>query len=94
MIYSNQKVKRLLKSELVKRGIKTADLVELLNQAGYNETVASVNSKISRGTFSATFFLECLSVIGCIRLEIEQQFSNTAIAAEPIVMYKTNTNEE
>ena len=93
MIYSNQKVKRLLKSELVKRGIKTAELVELLNQEGYNETIAGVNSKISRGTFSAAFFLECLSVIGCNRLEIEPQYSKINMAAEPIAMYKSNSDE-
>ena len=65
MIYSNDKVKRLLKSELVKRGISTSDLVFLLKEQGLNETQSSITSKISRGTFSATFFLQCLSVIGC-----------------------------
>ncbi len=92
MIYSNDKVKRLLKSELVKRGIKTIDLVELLNQEGLNETKSSVTSKISRGTFSAAFFLQCLSVIGCSKLEIET--STLAIAAEPIIKYKANSDEK
>jgi hypothetical protein len=94
MIYSNDKVKRLLKSELVKRGIRTVDLVELLNQKGLNETKSSVTSKISRGTFSAAFFLQCLSVIGCSKLEIEDYTSTLAMAAEPIVEYKTNSDEK
>jgi hypothetical protein len=94
MIYSNNKVKRLLKSELVKRGIKTVDLVELLNQQGLNETKSSITSKISRGTFSAAFFLQCLSVIGCSKLEIETYISTFAIAAEPIAEYKTNSDEK
>lgn len=92
MTYSNDKVKRLLKSELVKRGIKTSDLVELLNREGLNETKSSVTSKISRGTFSATFFLQCLSVIGCTKLEIETYTSNLAMAAEPVVGYETKSN--
>lgn len=92
MAYSNDKVKRLLKSELVKRGIKTSDLVELLNSEGLNETKSSVTSKISRGTFSAAFFLQCLSVIGCTKLEIETSFTNLAMAAEPVVEYKTKSN--
>ena len=57
MYYSNDKVKRLLKSELVKRGVSTSDLVTLLNEQGLKETQSSVTNKISRGTFSATFFL-------------------------------------
>ncbi len=87
MNYSNDKVKRLLKSELVKRGISTSDLVILLGQKGINETQSSITSKISRGTFSATFFLQCLSVIGCTKLELENFDSNLQIAAEPTTTY-------
>ena len=94
MIYSNDKVKCLLKSELVKRGIKTVDLVGLLNREGLNETKSSVTSKISRGTFSAAFFLQCLSVIGCSKLEIENYTSTRSMAAEPIVEYKTSSDEK
>jgi len=48
MIYTNEIVKRLLKSELVKRGITTTDLVTLLNNEGLQETKSSITSKISR----------------------------------------------
>ena len=60
MVYTNKKVKCLLKSEMVKRGISTTDLMLLLNQQGLKETKSSIDSKISRGTFSASFFLQCL----------------------------------
>lgn len=93
MIYSNDKVKRLLKSELVKRGISTSDLVFLLNEQGLNETQASITSKISRGTFSATFFLQCLSVIGCTKFEIEDFKSNLSLVAESSVEYKIKNDE-
>lgn len=93
MDYSNDKVKRLLKSELVKRGISTSDLVVLLNTIGLEETKSSVTSKISRGTFSATFFLQCLSVIGCNKLEIETYQSTLSLAAEPKAGYKIKDNE-
>lgn len=88
MIYTNNKVKRLLKSEMVKRGISTTDLMLLLNQQGLNETKSSIDSKISRGTFSATFFLQCLSVIGCQKIELEDYDLNLKIAAEPKAEYK------
>jgi len=88
MVYNNERVKRLLKSELVKRGITTADLVILLNKEGLQETKSSITSKISRGTFSATFFMQCLSVIGCTKLDVDNNSSNLSIAAEPINTYK------
>lgn len=93
MIYTNDKVKRLLKSELVKRGVSTSDLVFLLNQQGLKETQSSVNSKISRGTFSATFLLQCLSVIGCTKFEIEYFEPNLNFVAESDVEYKIKNDE-
>ena len=93
MIYSNDKVKGLLKSELVKRGISTSDLLFLLNEKGLDETQSSITSKISRGTFSASFFLQCLSVIGCTKFEIEDFKSNLSLVAEPGVEYKIKNDE-
>lgn len=57
--------KRLLKSELVRRGISNDELLIRLSIIGITETKASIESKISRGTFSAAFLLQCLNVIGC-----------------------------
>ena len=88
MIYTNDKVKRLLKSEMVKRGVSTTDLTILLNQIGLEETKSSIDSKISRGTFSATFFLQCLSVMGCKKIELEDYEVNLRIAAEPTITPK------
>ena len=68
----NDKVKRLLKSELVRRGISNSNLANMLEQIGVEETKSSIDSKISRGTFSASFFLQCLTVIGCEKIEIEE----------------------
>ena len=96
----NNKVKRILKSELVKRGLSTEDLVHLLNENGCTETKSSVDSKISRGTFSASFFMQCLFVIGCTKIEIEEYRSVVPIyetlnlmVAEPNVEYKTVKDE-
>lgn len=83
----NNKVKRLLKSELVKRGISNADLVDMLNKIGIEETKSSIDSKISRGTFSASFFLQCLTVIGCEKIEIGGYEQPLSIAAEPKANY-------
>lgn len=81
----NDEAKRLLKSELVRRGITPDELVEYLANIDVTETKASVNSKISRGTFSAAFFLQCLNAIGCKNI-LPELSSNTV--NEPIVEYK------
>ena len=83
----NDKVKRLLKSELVRRGISNSDLATMLEQIGIEETKSSIDSKISRGTFSASFFLQCLTVIGCEKVEIEEYENQLSIAAEPQADY-------
>jgi hypothetical protein len=79
----NDKVKRLLKSELVRRGISNSDLANMLEQIGIEETKSSIDSKISRGTFSGSFFLQCLTVIGCEKIEIEEYENQLSIASEP-----------
>ncbi|WP_313599605.1 DUF6471 domain-containing protein [Epilithonimonas vandammei] len=86
----DDKAKRLLKSEMVKRGFTNADLVGLLNDIGVEETKASIDSKISRGSFSATFLLQCLTVIGCHKLDIEDYESQLLMVAEPNETYKTS----
>ena len=86
----DDKAKRLLKSEMVKRGFTNADLVGLLNDIGVEETKASIDGKISRGSFSATFLLQCLTVIGCHKLDIEDYESQLLMVAEPNETYKTS----
>jgi len=85
----NDRVKRLLKSELVRRGISNSDLVVMLQHIGIEETKSSIDSKISRGTFSASFFLQCLTVIGCEKIEIVDYQSQLSMVAEPQVEYKS-----
>lgn len=82
----NEKAKRLLKSELIRRGITSEDLVGLLTTIGVEETKASIDSKISRGTFSAAFLIQCLNAIGCQNFLPEVE-SN--MVSESVVIYKT-----
>jgi hypothetical protein len=99
MINWGDKAKRILKSELIKRAISNSDLASLLKTVGVEETKASIDSKISRGTFSASFFLQCLAVIGCTKIEIEEfryEESNyetsLSMVAEPEPKYKITPN--
>ena len=54
----------ILKSELTRRNISYKELASLLNvKTNTNETEASIRSKLSRGTFKFSFFLQCAYVI-------------------------------
>ncbi len=65
------RAKRFLKAELKRADVTYEDLAARLNAKGWGETKHSVASKLSRGAFTATFFLAALTEIGCevIRLE-------------------------
>ncbi len=84
----NNKVKRLLRSELVKRGISHTELANLLNEIGIGETKSSIDSKISRGTFSASFLLQSLLVIGCSKIDLEVFEEQLLMAAESTIPYQ------
>lgn len=58
-----QSAKVLLKSLMKEHGVSTADLAQLLSADGSTETKASIDSKISRGRFSADFFLRCVGLM-------------------------------
>jgi hypothetical protein len=56
---------------MVKRGISYADLVERLALLGVEENERNLRNKVVRGTFSAVFFAQCLTVIGARHLEVD-----------------------
>lgn len=71
-------VKGILKAELKRRGLTYADLVDRLAANGVVETEANLRNKISRGSFTAAFFLQCLIAIGCEYVQIKIPRPNTA----------------
>jgi hypothetical protein len=60
----------LLKSELKRKGVTYAQLVERLSNIGINEKEVNVANKLSRGKFSAAFMLACLNAIGTTDLRV------------------------
>lgn len=64
-------VKGILKAELKRKGVGYKELSEKLAGMGVHLTERSINSKISRGGFTAVFFVQCLTAIGCniVRLD-------------------------
>ena len=66
----NVEAKSFLKAELARRSITHQDLADRLSAAGFETSKASIDCKLSRGSFGAGFFLKCLKVIGCDKLSI------------------------
>lgn len=64
-------VKSCLKQEMSKRDLTYSQMVDKLNELGINETFGGFRNKMSRGTFSASFFIQCLSMLGCKNVKLE-----------------------
>jgi hypothetical protein len=65
-----ERAKSLLKSELKRRNVTYAGLVEKLGEIGVKETEPNIRNKIARGGFTAAFFLQCLEAIGAKELRL------------------------
>jgi len=65
------RVKGLLKAELKRRNVSYRELAEKLTAMGVPETERNLANKISRGSYTAVFFIQCLVAIGCSTLRLE-----------------------
>ena len=59
------------KSEMVRAGVKNAELAKRLTDMGLPETEASVQVKINRGVFPAWFMLATMRAVGAHTLRLE-----------------------
>ena len=64
------KVKGILKAELKRRNVNYKQLAEMLGKLDVQETEANIKNKISRGGFTAVFFVQSLAAIGCHTLRL------------------------
>ena len=63
--------KAVLKAELKRRNVGYRELAEKLTAMGMPETERNIANKISRGGFTAAFFLQCLKAIGITNLRLD-----------------------
>jgi hypothetical protein len=66
------RTKGILKAEIVRRQLSYRDLVERLFAIGVEETEANLRNKISRGGFSAAFFIQVLVAIGARSVRLHE----------------------
>ena len=63
-------VKTLLKVELKRREVTYAQLVGLLADIGVMDSEPNIRNKLSRGKFTAVFFVQCLTAIGVTEIRL------------------------
>jgi len=64
--------KRLLRSEMTRRGVTYDELAEKLAALGVTDTAVNIRNKVARGKFSAVFLLQCLAAIGARNLRLTE----------------------
>ena len=61
----------LLRAEMARKGITYAGLTEKLAAQGIEDNERNLRNKVSRGKFTAGFFLQCLVALGCSSLRLD-----------------------
>ena len=64
-------VKGMLKGEIKRRNLTYEHVAAKLAEIGVHETPTNLRTKISRGGFSAVFFVQCMRAIGATTLRLE-----------------------
>jgi hypothetical protein len=64
--------KGILKAEIARRHLSYKELVAKLADVGVTETEANLRNKISRGGFSAVFFVQVLVAIGAHTVRLRE----------------------
>jgi hypothetical protein len=54
----------------VRRNLNYKDLADRLRAIGVHDTEKNLSNKIARGKFTAAFFMQCMSAIGCHTLHL------------------------
>ncbi|WP_127903053.1 DUF6471 domain-containing protein [Solirhodobacter olei] len=63
--------KGLLRAEMARRNVTYAGLVEKLAAVGVEDNERNLRNKVSRGKFTARFFLQCLVALGRTSLRLD-----------------------
>lgn len=64
-------VKGMLKGEIKRRNLTYEHVSTKLADIGVQETPTNLRTKISRGGFSAVFFVQCLKAIGTKEMRLD-----------------------
>jgi hypothetical protein len=65
-----EEAKRILRAEMVRRGINYDELANKLAEIGVEQSPPSLRMTINRGRFRAMLLLQCLTAMGCHWLRV------------------------
>ena len=65
------RVRGMLRAELARRNLSYVDLAHRLQRIGVADTPKNLSNKISRGRFTAAFFMQCMRAIGCRTIHLD-----------------------
>jgi Domain of unknown function (DUF6471) len=65
------KVSGMVKAEMARRNVTYRQLETGLRAIGIEDNAKNLSTKISRGRFTATFFFQCMRVLGCRILHLD-----------------------
>lgn len=71
--------KNMIKSQMKLRGLTYAELADHFNGIGSVMSWRNVSNKINRGGFSASFFLQCMIVMGVTDLTLDHSLVMDAL---------------
>ena len=71
-------VKNILRAEMMRRGVSYAGLAERLQEQGVEDNELNLRNKVSRGRFTAVFFIQCMQALGVDLLQIPQAMEEAA----------------
>ena len=66
-------VKRLLRSEMTRRGVTYEELSTRLAAIGVSDTPVNLRNKVARGRFSAMFLIQCLDALGARTIRLSDE---------------------
>jgi hypothetical protein len=66
-----EQAKRIVRAEMVRRGVTYETLAERLAALGVHDTPVNMRNKIARGKFAPAFMLQVLESIGCKAFNIK-----------------------
>ncbi|MDD4855053.1 MAG: DUF6471 domain-containing protein [Sulfuricurvum sp.] len=68
--YWNEQAKGILKAQLARRNMRYHDLALALQAMGLEENQNTIATKLSRGTFSFAFFIQCMYALRMDSIEL------------------------
>jgi len=69
----NKQAKNILKASLKRKNLTYQNLAKELDSIGIEENQNSIATKLSRGSFSFSFFLQCMCVLKINKIELDLQ---------------------